>query len=77
MSATLDRLIYTANQIALNLAREPDPAAATAEHLRKYWDPRMKDLISKHLNGGGGGLNATATDAVRRLRLSREPNAAA
>ncbi|MEP7348705.1 MAG: formate dehydrogenase subunit delta [Sphingorhabdus sp.] len=42
------KLVMMANQIAANLATEPDPVAATAEHIRLYWDPRMKMLLSKH-----------------------------
>ena len=42
---SLDTLIRMANQIAANLMHEPDPAAVTAEHIRLYWDPRMKAMI--------------------------------
>jgi formate dehydrogenase subunit delta len=40
---TVDRLIYMANQIARNLATTPDmdPALATADHIKQFWDPRM------------------------------------
>jgi len=50
-----------ANQIAANLAQETDPAAATAEHIRLYWDPRMKrQLISQ----GAEGLSPVAASAL-------------
>jgi formate dehydrogenase subunit delta len=39
---TADKLVMMANQIAANLAHEPDPADATAEHIRLFWDPWMK-----------------------------------
>lgn len=37
------RLAYMANQIARNFAVQGEDvaAAATAEHIRNYWDPRM------------------------------------
>lgn len=38
------RLIYMAEQIARNFAAqgEAEAVAATAEHIRLFWDPRMK-----------------------------------
>jgi len=41
------RLIYMANQIARNLAAQGCDAAidATAQHIRDFWDPRMKAAI--------------------------------
>lgn len=45
--STEDRLIYMANQIARNLAAQgPDQAVdMLAQHLRKFWDPRMRERI--------------------------------
>lgn len=57
---TPDRLVAMANQIAANLAREPQPAAAVAEHIRLFWDPRMKAMLAAH---GKTGLSATAAAA--------------
>jgi formate dehydrogenase subunit delta len=62
---TLEKLIMMANQIAANLMHEPDPVAATANHIRLYWDPRMKQMI---LAQGQSGLNATASAAVCALK---------
>ena len=60
------RLIYMANQIARNFAAQGEAAAAeaTAQHIRDYWDPRMKAAI---LAGDGSGLDAIARQAVARL----------
>ena len=40
----MERLAYMADQIARNFAvqGEDQAAAATAEHIRLFWDPRMK-----------------------------------
>ena len=40
----IERLAYMADQIARNFAvqGEDQAAAATAEHIRLFWDPRMK-----------------------------------
>ena len=61
---TTDRLVLMANQIAANLAREPDPAAATARHIRLYWDPRMKMMIRAPAIAG---LTDVAAAAVAQL----------
>lgn len=61
---TVERLIYMANQIATNLATEPDPIGATANHIDLFWDPRMKQLIHAY---GGDGLSTTAAAAIAQL----------
>jgi formate dehydrogenase subunit delta len=63
--SSTERLVYMANQIAANLLQEPDPAAATAEHIRLYWDPRMKRLMQDH---GKAGLTDTAAAALTLLQ---------
>ena len=56
-----------ANQIADYFGAEPDKreaAASTANHLRRFWDPRMRRQIIAHYRAEGGGLNAIARAAV-------------
>jgi formate dehydrogenase subunit delta len=60
---TVERLVFMANQIATNLATDDDPVGATAGHILKYWDPRMKALI----RGNREGLSDVAAQAVARL----------
>jgi formate dehydrogenase subunit delta len=62
----LERLTYMANQIARNLGMQGEDAAvqATYEHLRNFWDPRMKAAI---LGGDRAGLDPIAKAAVERL----------
>lgn len=74
MSGTIDRLILMANQIARNLATLPDPAAATADHIASFWDPRMKAMILRHLKeAGGAGLDLHALKAIQMLAESGAP----
>lgn len=61
---TAEKLVMMANQIAANLAHEPDPAAATAEHIRLFWDPWMKAGLFNH---GTDGLSAVAAAAMGKL----------
>lgn len=62
----IDHLNYMANQIARNFAALGDEVAivATAQHIRDFWDPRMKAaIISSDLTG----LEPIAAAAIMRL----------
>jgi len=67
MMSSEERLVYMANQIARELARTADPAAATADHIAKFWDPRMRarllDRDPQQL-----GLSEIAAGAFELLR---------
>jgi formate dehydrogenase subunit delta len=39
-----------------------------ADHIRKFWDPRMKSAIFAHLDAGGAGLDPPVRDAIEALR---------
>lgn len=58
-------LVRMANQIARNLAREPDPAAATAAHIRQFWEPRMRRAL---VDGEPDGLDPAVVSALALLR---------
>lgn len=70
-----DKLIYMANQIgAFFKAQDTDTASARiAEHLKRYWDPRMRRAIVAHLDTGGAGLDAPVRAAVESLRDTAKP----
>jgi formate dehydrogenase subunit delta len=72
--STADRLVYMANQIARELGsqRPDDAVTATRDHLRDFWDPRMRQAIVAYLDGGGEHLSDTARDAVALLRETAE-----
>lgn len=63
------RLVYLANQIAKFFHAQGESAAAAGveDHLRKFWDPRMRREIVAHLQAGGTGLEPSARIAVTRL----------
>lgn len=63
---TLDHLVYMTNQIARNFGTltEQEAALATADHILKYWDPRMKSRIIAHAADGGSDLSGIAGRAV-------------
>lgn len=62
----IERLRYMANQIARNLAPQGEAAAveATRQHIRDFWDPRMKSAI---LADHGEGLDPIARAALQQL----------
>lgn len=62
----IERLRYMANQIARNFAVQGDEAAiaATAQHIRDFWDPRMRAAI---LADDRSVLEPIARAAVERL----------
>lgn len=68
-TSSLERLIHMANQIARFFASQTrqDAVAGTADHLAKFWDPRMRETIRRHLRDGGAGLEPIARDAVASL----------
>ncbi|MDF3073873.1 MAG: putative NAD-dependent formate dehydrogenase [Alphaproteobacteria bacterium] len=65
-----DKLVYMANQIGKFFAHqgEVQGAQATATHLKKFWDPRMRSAIIAHLDAGGSGLDPLVHRAVASLR---------
>jgi formate dehydrogenase subunit delta len=64
------RLVAMANDIAAFFNAEADKEAAAeqvANHLRKFWDPRMRAAIRRVAQEGGIGLSTLALSGVRRL----------
>lgn len=65
-----EKLVMMANQIGAFFAtqKHTDAVAAIADHLKKFWEPRMRRQIVAHLDAGGAGLTPSVRDAVARLR---------
>jgi formate dehydrogenase subunit delta len=65
-----DRLIYMANQIGKFFSSQGHDSAVPgiAEHIRKFWDPRMRSAILAHLDKGGEGLDPSVRDAIATLK---------
>ena len=64
-----DKLAYMANQIGKFFAHEPhDKAVASiADHLQKYWDPRMRRTIVAEYESVKGRLDPLVQEAVEKL----------
>jgi formate dehydrogenase subunit delta len=65
-----EKLVYMANQIGKFFAGQgPDKAVAgTAEHIKKFWDPRMRAAIFAYVDRGGGGLDPPVRQAIEALK---------
>ena len=66
-----DHIVRMANQIAVALLSVDDPEAATVEHIRSFWDPRMRRQLQSVLDAGGHGLEPVAREAAMRLAALR------
>lgn len=64
-----EKLVMMANQIAKNLRVQGEDRAvpAIADHITRFWDPRMRAAILAHLAAGGAGLDPLARAGVERL----------
>lgn len=69
MSSTPEKLVRMANQIASFFATQPgDKAvAATAQHLRDFWDPSMIEGLGALLKTGNPGLDPVALRAAEEV----------
>jgi formate dehydrogenase subunit delta len=65
-----DKLVYMANQIGQFFASQgaDRAAAAIAEHISKFWDPRMRSAIIAYAKEDGGDLSPNVLRAVKDLK---------
>jgi len=66
----LERLITMANQIGDFFALYPPERAREGlrNHLRTYWDPRMRNALLAHIDAGGDGLDLRVIEGAQQLR---------
>jgi formate dehydrogenase subunit delta len=66
----IENLVKMANNITAFFRAEPDHETAVrsiTNHLRMFWDPRMRKQIVAHYRSGGEGLEELTAEAVKRL----------
>jgi formate dehydrogenase subunit delta len=77
----IEKLTKMANEIGSFFAAEPDPAVAAqgvADHLRRFWDPRMRRQLLQWLEETGGeGLRPLVRDALLARKEQLLPPSAA
>jgi len=65
-----ERLVAMVNDIAAffaSTAVSDEAVASIASHLKRYWEPRMRNEIVAHLAQGGAGLSEAGRRAVQLL----------
>jgi formate dehydrogenase subunit delta len=68
-----DKLVYMANQIGTFFRSQgtSKAPAAIAEHIQKFWEPRMLSAIFAHIDAGGAGLDPLVREAFEKLRAQK------
>jgi formate dehydrogenase subunit delta len=67
---TTQNLVQMANQVAAFFASYPEAEGieGTANHLKSFWDPRMRREIEAHIEEkAGSGLSHIALEAVKHV----------
>ena len=69
-------MVHMANQIAGFFAPIPSDQAidGIADHLQKFWDPRMRAALIEYVKGGGAGLQDIAWPPSCNWRPRRSRN---
>ncbi len=65
------KLVYMANQIGRFFQNQPEAEAVanTADHIKKFWDPRMRKAIFAHVDHENGeGLQPYVLKAIQALK---------
>lgn len=67
-----DKLVYMANQIGKFFKAQGDDRALVgiSEHIKKFWDPRMRSSIFAHIDAGGAGLDPLVKRAIEKLKAA-------
>jgi formate dehydrogenase subunit delta len=66
----IERLVSMANDIGHFFNAEPDKteaAKSVANHVRRFWDPRMRREIIAHYRNGAAGLEDVPRAAIGML----------
>ncbi len=66
----LEHMVHDANQIAQYFSSYPreEAVAGILDHLKKFWERRMRQQIADYVAHGGAGLHELAVEAVKRLK---------
>lgn len=77
----IDNLLRMANRIGDFFEAMPEPDEARdgiANHLRRFWEPRMRSEILAYIDRSGGeGLHPMVLEAIRKHQAALRPANAA
>jgi len=73
-----DNLVYMANQIGkfFQYQKKNEIVPGIANHITKFWDPRMREAIFAYVDQGGDGLDPYVKEAILHLKEVRQPKEA-
>ena len=61
-------LVSMANDIAANLSFEAQADEKIADHINRFWAPRMRKRLFEYAQGNGGGLSEALLPALAKIR---------
>lgn len=69
-----DRLVYMANQIGkfFESQRAHEVVPGIANHIKNFWDPRMRKAIFAYMEAGGEGIDPPVREALEKLRQRQD-----
>jgi formate dehydrogenase subunit delta len=73
-SSTKEKLVRMANQIGTFFMSKPhdEGVAGIAEHINKFWEPRMRQQFFEIVDAGGEGLLPIVMEATAEIRRPNE-----
>lgn len=73
--STSEKLVRMANQIAAFFHSRPreEGVAGVAEHINKFWEPRMRRQFFEMLDGGGEGFDELVVAASAKIKRPITP----
>ena len=76
--STSEKLVIMANQIAAFFHSKPreEGIAGIAEHINKFWEPRMRRQLFEMLKSGGEGFNELVVAASAKIKRPKTPEQA-
>jgi formate dehydrogenase subunit delta len=76
--STSEKLVRMANQIADFFHSKPreEGISGVAEHINKFWEPRMRRQLFAMLDAGGEGFNELVVAASAKIKRPKTPDQA-
>ncbi|RJT42716.1 formate dehydrogenase [Mesorhizobium waimense] len=76
--STKEKLVRMANQIADFFHSKPreEGIAGVAEHINKFWEPRMRRQLFEMLDGGTENFNELVVAASAKIKRPKAPEQA-
>jgi len=72
-----EKLVYMANQIAsfFETMKREEAVEGVADHINKFWEPRMRRQLFEIIDRGGDGLKPLVLEAAAHIKRPQEARA--